>query len=615
MKRFILAGFLILDFLSVTSQDFDAELVFQETDITVEKNRLLKTLSYEIRINNRTGEKYAAVDIPFSKLRKVSNIEAFIKDKYGKIIKKLKKSDITEKSLISNSSFYEDNYIKEFTLRHSSYPYSIFYTYEEQQNEIFFIDYWLPVIDIKVPTREAVLKLAVPKDYAISFSNHFTDSCTIDSLDFQIRYRWTASYKNILKSEIFSPPVKSYLPHVIIVPDNFKYYFNGSFISWIAFGDWLYSVNQNLSDLPVSEKNTINSLINGIIDKKEQIKRLYHYLQDQTRYINVSIETGGLIPYPASYVAENKYGDCKALTNYFKSVLEFIGIESYYTLVNAGEPTVEIDKDFPSQQFNHVILCIPDQIDTIWLDCTSDGAFNYLGTFTQNREALVIDKNKSTFRRTPSLSADEVVETRSVKLSLNEKKEGIADFNNSYMGDKFELLLSLSNSLSESKKSQIIRNYLIEKGFQLINFKLFDVNRDSSIIHLCYSANNNQIYNIYTDEVIINLIPFTIPEFEEPAKRNLPVQIDYPLHKCDTIEYYIPKGYKLTNELNDQSLLTEFGRYKINFEKVSGNKIRVVKEVLINRGYYHQNKYKEFYNFIHAIGAIEHNVRFITSKL
>ena len=151
-----------------------------------------------------------------------------------------------------------------------------------------------------------------------------------------------------------------------------------------------------------------------VTNKQEQIKILYHYLQDETRYVNISIKTGGLKPFPAAFVTEKKYGDCKALTNYMKAMLSHIGITSYYSKIFAADAVKNIDKSFPSQQFNHVILCVPFEKDTIWLDCTSKGPFNYLGTFTQNRDAYIIKKNSSFFAKTPVLKFKDVLDVISV---------------------------------------------------------------------------------------------------------------------------------------------------------------------------------------------------------
>ena len=51
-----------------------------------------------------------------------------------------------------------------------------------------------------------------------------------------------------------------------------------------------------------------------------------------------------------------------------RSLLQVIGVESYYTLVMAGENAPSIINNFPSPQFNHAILCVPVDKDTIWLE-------------------------------------------------------------------------------------------------------------------------------------------------------------------------------------------------------------------------------------------------------
>jgi transglutaminase-like putative cysteine protease len=269
-------------------------------------------------------------------------------------------------------------------------------------------------------------------------------------------------------------------------------------------------------------------VIKNTANDKEKIRKLYHYLQDETRYINVTINIGGLKPYPASYVAKNKYGDCKALTNYFKSILDYIEIPSYYTKVYAGSPINKIDKNFPSQQSNHIILYIPLKGEDIWLDCTSDGAFDYLGTFTQNRDAFIVDLNNSKFIKTPNLKPIEVLETRNIKINYNPNYATVK-FTNTYKGNSYENILNLEKNYNESEKSRILRNYIVEDGFQLIDYNISYLNRDSVEIKVSYNAATLGIYNHYGNDILLNNIAFPLPNFEMPNVRKLPVQIDYPI--------------------------------------------------------------------------------------
>ena len=612
MKRILLIiGFISFYTISF-AQDYNAELVLQETNIAVNNNKLTMDVCYEIKINNRSGEKYTKIIIPYSKLIKVGSIKAYIKDSNGRTVKKLKNSEIIEKSSISGFSFYEDDYIKEFTLKHNTYPYTIVYSYQVQQNEYLNIDYWVPVIDEKIPTLSASLKVTVPITFHIAYLNQNVKGPVIDTAGNEINYKWHASYTDIIKPEVLPPPVLDLEPSVRIVPQEFTYDISGSLKDWVSFGDWQYALLKDLNELPDAEKSKIHMLVKDVDDVKEKIKILYHFLQDNTRYINITIETGGLKPYPAKYVALNKYGDCKALTNYFKSMLDYLEIKSYYTKVNAGIPIKEINQDFPSQQTNHVILYIPYKDEDIWLDCTSDGAFNYLGTFTQNRNAFIIDYNNSHFLKTPALSPPDVLETR--KIEINYKlQEANVKFQNFYKGDMYENILDLDKNYNESEKSRIVSNYFIDNGFQLIDYKILRLHRDSAKIKLIYEATSRNIYNHYGNDILINNITFSIPRFEKPGQRKLPVQIDFPVYMIDTLVYEIPAGYNLNIDNDEYLVSNKYGKYKYIVYEEKGE-IIVIKSLLINTGRYPVSDYEDFYNFYTQIIDIENKTNLILNK-
>src|SRR5690606_22479882 len=152
-----------------------------------------------------------------------------------------------------------------------------------------------------------------------------------------------------LDKEDYSPGIYTMLPSVVIIPDNFTYGIDGKFTSWQDFGQWVWYLNQGLDELTQNEKTRISQLFAESDSNLDKIRKCYHYLQENTRYIDVSIDIGGFKPYPAEYVCNNKFGDCKALTNYMKAILKYAGIDSYYSLVYAGDPNEIFDTSFPSQ--------------------------------------------------------------------------------------------------------------------------------------------------------------------------------------------------------------------------------------------------------------------------
>ena len=582
----------------------DAILLNQRTDLSVKNSKLYISRMYELQINNRNGEEYTEISIPYSKMMRVSKIEACIKDKDGIIVKKLKASDLKDRSSISDGAFYEDNFVKEFTLIHNVYPYTINYSYQQQADAFFYLDHWIPVLDKDIPTLDATLTLDIPVEFKIAYSSQFTDSLKTDTVDSRVKYTWKTSYTRQIEPEIHSPELSTFLPKVVIVPVKFKYDQEGSFESWETYGNWESRLLDKLNVLPEEEKQHITSLINGITDEKEKIRLLYHYLQDATRYINISIETGGMKPTSAGEVSINKYGDCKGLSNYFRSILSYVGIPSFYTNVQAGDVITKLNHGFPSMQFNHVILCVPLPNDTIWLDCTSDGPFNYLGTFTQNRPAFLIDSKNSYFKRTPVLSKDDVLESRKILINSDLGNGVIASFRTTLKGESFERLSSLTRLVSEEKKTQIIRNYFIDSGFEMIDYNLIPAHRDSTFITLQYTAKAEKLYKKYDKEILIPLIQFSVPPFKEPKYRKFPVQLNYPVNKRDTIMYQLPDGYQLSNLPKNQTLHTKYGMYSIDIHQ-RNNQVEVVKHFLLYAGEYPLTEYSDFYKFVKAVYDIE----------
>jgi Transglutaminase-like enzymes, putative cysteine proteases len=597
---------------NLLSEGVDALLLNQKTDVVINSGKLNSTKSFEIEIFSRKGERYCDISIPYSKMRKVSKIEACIRNKHGEIVKQLKQSEIKNRNDFADFMFYADNSVKEFTLVYNEYPYTISYSYQEQMDEFLSVQDWCPILDIEIPTYKASLNVEVPKDYKIAIKSNRTDSFIVDSTKSAVFYHWKAIYLKPIQVEPYSPDIDSQLPEVTIIPENFRYEIPGSFMNWKTYGNWEYRLMEKLAELPETEKMKINGLVRITDTDLEKIKALYHYLQDETRYVAISVGRGGMKPTSAADVAQNKYGDCKALANYFKAILSFIGINSYYTDVYAGDKIKTMDLTFPSMQFNHVILCIPLKSDTLWLDCTSKGPFNRLGTFTQNRNVLLVDKQNSWYVKTPELKKEDVKESRSVTVSVDSNMVAKVDFKTCLKGQSFEYLNNWSKNMRDNKLNEYISESFVPHGFELVDYKILPNHRDSDFIELNYSVKCENYFKVYGNELLVRIIPLSVPFFTEPKLRQNAVQINYPIYKTDTMIYHIPQGYVVKGVSKDIFEKTKYGEYKTTCIQ-QADCVKIIKTFLLNSGFYVLSQYAEFHAFSNIAYQNENN-NFITLK-
>ncbi len=609
MRKFILCLFLTLPVVAFAKK-YNAEVVSTNTSITVQENTLIRKVNCAIKINNSDGDKYTRIVISYNKGDVFSHLEARIVDKNGKIVRKLKKKDVNEEYGQGRNALFMDTYHKSFRLDYYEYPYTLVYSYQIQSENRIQIAGWNPLHSWKIPTKEATLTIKLPLDYKISFHDWKVDTLIKQTIGTEKEYSWKAHYTKILEPEAYAPPLITQIPKVIVVALHFNYGEPGSTKSWKDFGNWHYSVNQNLDILPAKQKQRIDSLLKGVKGKTDKIRILYHYLQDETQYVSVQIKTGRRIPFPASFVANNKYGDCKALANYMKAMLKYAGIKSYYTVIRGGNHIIKVDTNFVSTYpFNHAILYVPDSTRPLWLDCTSKLAFGYVGPFIQRRYAMVVQKNHTRLIRTPELTPNQVEDFSKIEVSCKVDGEAFLKFHNIYRGNKYKWINYLVNRSNPMFIHREIREHLVNYGINMISDSIHQINRDSTYIQLFYTGRSGRIYRQYGNHVLVTDIPFGVPDVENPRDREFPVQIDYPIYKVDSIRYEIPSGYKLVAAMKDTILKTQFGKYSHSFHK-KGQSVFVTNELLINAGTYPLKVYGKFYQFLKDVGRKEHSMVF-----
>ena len=589
--------------LSVTSYAADSEVLNMVSIRKIEGNKLVCIDSFEIRINNRIGDDAAEISIPYDKKDKLSIESARIEDVSGNVVRILKKSEITDRQAFSYFAFYQDKYVKEFQLKHNTYPYVVKYSYKITLSDFPYIDSWRPFLRIDQPVKSAQLVVEVPLNYPIRKKEEYIDPPQVETIGNTVRYTWNTSYAGERLQRYASFSSLS-IPRVTVLPLQFKYGVKGSWESWETFGSWITDLNSKGRQLPLSEKEKVDKLSSGVSDSKEKVRILYSYLQNNTRYINVDIGIGGLKSYPAEYVSVNKYGDCKALSNYMVSLLEYAGVKSYYTLIQAGDEIEEIDKSFPMSVGNHVIVTVPLDKDTIFLECTNKNIpCGYLGPFTQGRDAFIVDGKNSRFVQTPELQPSDVVCSSVINVPVT-SGYSIVEMKMNKKGNEYDDFTSLSSQLRRDDVEKYIRN-IYSGSFEINNFSLEKKDSNRPEITFLLNLKMSNIFKFYENEMILPSFPQSLPKIEAPELRTQPIQLYYPIAYQDTIIYSFTDNRQIKTLPENISINTRFGNYHLGFD-FSENRLIVTKNILIFKGLYQTpEEYKDFYAFLSGVKTNE----------
>src|SRR5687767_9146880 len=522
---------------------------------------------YALTILNEAGDKYAQFTQSYDKLITIRSIEGALYDAQGKLLKRLKNKEIGDVSGVSDNNLFDDNRVKAHNFYYSVYPYTVEYEMEVKFNNTLFLPSWMPQEFENLSVQSSRFTLVYPEDYTVrSRALNYKEQPLTTTLKNKKVLEWQVKNMAAIKKPFASPRWRDLTTAVYFAASDFEVEgYKGNMNTWKDFGKFQLVLNKDRDKLPDEIVAKVKQLTANISDEREKIKLIYSFLQQNTRYISIQLGIGGWQPFEAVYVAKKGYGDCKALTNYMYSLLKAAGIKSYYTLVSAGGDirNHQMMVDFPSSQFNHVILCVPGQKDSIWLECTSQTmTTGYMGDFTGNRMALLIDEDGGKVVSTPRYGIKENLQIRSIKGTI--KTDGALDVKvyTLYSGMQQDDLHGMLNALSKDKVKKVLNEQLNLSTYEITAFnykedktKLPQIDEQLDIYVSNYATVSGKRLFIYPN--LLNRSPTRISEEE----RIYDFVFDYEYRDVDTVEFDIPEGYSLEAMPKDVSLKTKYGIY------------------------------------------------------
>ncbi len=557
-----------------------------------------------ITILNKNGDDYSKFIAFYNKNIKIGYIGIKIYDFSGKYIKRATASEIYDQSIISGFSLYEDNRVKMYDPNVSKYPYTVVFTYNYTFDGIVYYPEWMPQRYNDVSVMTASLKVTTGKNTGIRYyAKNFNGEPEIDSLKGKIQYIWRVGSLPASGKEPYSPPAGEYRPVVYLAPANFSYEgYDGDMNSWKDFGLWVDKLLKKRNDLPEESVQKIKDLVASTTDTIEKIRLIYKYVQENTRYVSIQLGIGGFQPFKTSTVDKVGYGDCKALSFYTKSLLEAAGIKANYTLVNAGAGKPEIIKDFPSQQFNHVILNVPVKDDTIWLECTNqEMPFGFLGDFTDSRYVLNISDKGGELIRTPGYPQKQNQKNCFAQMKTGSDGDIRGKIVLTMKGLMYDEVFGFVHDDAREQKKWLHKNLDIPE-FDILDFQITQsgeripqakITIDLKVPRYC-SVTGKRMF------LPLNMVDKLKEIPKDDDKRNTDIWLKRSFIVSDTVIFDLPPGYHPEHIPEAKSFKSTFGEYSCKTVADSG-KVVYLRTFKVNKGLYPKELYPEFKDFYRKV--------------
>ncbi len=575
-----------------------ADLVVRQYDMeytVISEHKAIKHVTQVKTLLNKNVEDEAFLVIPYDSFRKIKKFSAVVLDELGDKIDKVKSSDIID---YNGGSAIDDSRMKIVDLTRTKYPFTIVLEYEVEFNTTFYTPTFAPQHSDRVSTQKASFTLSFPSSTPIRY--YYANIPEPEIKGNTIKWE----LKNLLahKTKAYSPEKSTYLPIVRTSPQNFVLgKSRGSLNSWNEFGKWYDELGQGRDRLSEKDKAEVIELTKNATNDYEKAKLIYSRLQEKTRYVSVQLGIGGYQTMSAEKVEDVGWGDCKGLTNYTKAMLKAANINSYPALVNSGGNASQINSSFTSNQFNHVILCVPMATDTVWLECTSRAMpFNFLGDFTDDRHVLLATEGGGELIRTPSYDFDVSKQMRTIEVWIDKNNLGKATVKTEYTGLQFDEVLGYVDESAEKLKKAWyhkidIPNYSIDK----ISFD-YTKNDIKATQHLelslrDYATKSGERYFLKP-----NLMNRYTSYPKKSKNRTEEVVTSYAYTDVDSVVYHLPEEYYFEFLPKNIEIETEFGKYKATFE-ASEKGFTYIRKIERYKGTYPKESYNDLVDFLKRI--------------
>lgn len=578
----------------------NAVVRYEKSVFTVKSVRkAIHSVRRVVTVLNPRGREFGEFMLTYSPRNNLDDLDITLYDAAGKELRSVKSKEIGDYPAFDGVSLYGDIRVKYATMYHDAYPYSIDIEYEYVYDGFLNWPTWYPE-ETNASVQYSGFQVEVPEELALRYWNNTGIEPDVQKSGRTTTYLWSITGLLPFELEPFSYGIDQ-SRRVSIAPNEFELEgYRGNLSSWQSFGEWFYSLYATQQDLPPKAREEVAAVLGGVAEPREKVRLLYRHLQSKTRYVSVQLGIGGWQPFSASYVFDRGYGDCKALTNYMVTLLKEAGVRAYPALINSGGSPQYVTADFSQNAFNHVILCVPLDRDTIWLECTSQSIpFGHIGRDNENRYALVVSERGGDLVRTPVSNPQDNLQVRKALVTIHPAGQAAAQVQALYTGNQQDRVRGGLNDATPKEKEEWLKNNLDIPVFTLTSADFFILTNEAKSAGVSLEIRVPRFASVAGNRLLFQPNLLGRRSYVPPAmeKRKNPIVHTYTYVDIDTITYKLPDGFSVEALPKPVTIETSFSTYHAAVTQPEPLKLRYTRRLEMRKLELPAEMYGEFRKF------------------
>lgn len=577
--------------------------------------------TYAVTILDEKGRRYGVLNETYNTMVKINDMEGRLYDAEGKELHSLKEKEVSDISTFGQTyAYHSDSRRKLYDFGHTTYPYTVEYSIVQTFKTTFFLPDWQAQPDNNCAVDSAEFILVYPAETAIRYREYLMPADLVKvsgkSSKGMEQITWKLKHIPAYERQPYSRTGNYDQATVVLSPSRFELLkYKGNMQSWNSLGAFFYELNKDRDELPEDKKAQIRAMVSNEKSTYDKVNKLYTYMQQSTRYVANEYGISGWQTFDAESVAKNGYGDCKGLTNYLKAMLKEVGINSYAALVSAGDDHYQIDEDFPSNTFNHVILCIPQAGDSIWVECTSQQLpAGYLGSFTQDRRVLLTTETGGYLCNTPAYNKNKSYIHRNARFRLDtDARQQQIKLQNTYFGLMQDDIGYYLKTQPDEKIKEMVNTKFPFPSYSVATYDYkhkgdghlpaIEENVEARVAGIVSSTQKRTFLNL-------GWMRNPMPEIFQTEPRTAPFILRESFSITDTIMIDLPPGTEIETMPKALSMKYPFAEYHIHFEK-KDNQVSLIREYEQNKGVYDAAAFEEYQKLYHTINTEKSNLSLV----